>query len=477
MDSTGIIILSDIIKNLGFSSSDFSFRSVPEAHILIVTAPPKYLETINDLAEKFVTEKISDTTVVRSFPLKYAWAYDMSFTYKDGSLSVPGVATLLQNIISGENTASVSSMSVDLGKGGPKKMDKLQTLVMQTKSDTSDKNSGDKSDQKSDDNKKTGTASFALPGLITCDQRLNAIIIRDRYENMAFYEDIIRQLDVPCEVIKIDVAIVDINRNAGATLGMDALKFSRRKSGGSGSDSSGGSHTTALPSGKVTFNGILKRYILDATITALEQDGNAQTIARPSVLTLDNVGAIIEKGQTTYVKVAGDSVEGLYDVTATTKLQVVPHIIPGEIDEHGKHKMKMFVNVEDGSLEGTAEMGATPSTNSNSINTQAVLYEGQSLLIGGYFTEFHSKSESGIPFIMNIPIIGNLFKYTKNEKSLKERIYIVSPSIVDISKEDHEYDKFLPDEHLSGRYILSPGDFIPQSKRMPNRRTSRGIAR
>jgi type III secretion protein C len=484
MDSNGIVILSDIIKNLGFSSSDFSFRSVPEAHILIVTAPPKYLDTINDLAAKFVTEKISDTTVVKSFPLKYAWAYDMSFTYKDGSLTVPGVATLLQNIVSGENTTSVSGMSVDLGKGGPQKIDKMQTLVMQTKNNANanDKNSGNKSEQNSDGGEKINTPS-TLPGLITCDQRLNAIIIRDRYENMAFYEDIIKQLDIPCEVIKIDVSIVDIDRSDRFTLGFDTINVS--KNGSSAPSSQGGTDAsskqfTANSKGAVTFNGILKKYVLDATITALEENGNAQTVAKPSVLTLDNVGAIIEKGTTAYVKTSGDHAEGLYDVTATMKLQVVPHIIPGEIDGQGKHKMKMFVNVEDGSLAGTAEPGGTPTTDSNSINTQAVLYEGQSLLIGGYFKESHTKIESGIPFIMNIPIIGNLFKYTKNEKSIKERIYVISPSIVDINSEDHEYDKFLPDGYLSagGEYTLSQKGHV-WGKVVPQKRTriSRGIGR
>ncbi|MDR2721094.1 MAG: hypothetical protein LBB15_02285, partial [Puniceicoccales bacterium] len=182
MDAAGIVILSDMIKYLRFSSSDFSFRSVPEAHILIITAPPKYLEIIGELSEKFVTEKISDTTIVKSFPLKYAWAYDMSFTYKDGSLTVPGVATLLQNIVTGQNAAtSVSGMSVDLGKGGSQKMQKMQALVMQTKSDSAGKPVEGGSDHNVSVDGNIGAAS-ALPGFITCDQRLNSIIIRDRYE-------------------------------------------------------------------------------------------------------------------------------------------------------------------------------------------------------------------------------------------------------------------------------------------------------
>jgi type III secretion protein C len=480
MDAAGIVILSDMIRYLGFSSSDFSFRSVPEAHILIITAPPKYLETIGELSEKFVTEKISDTTVVKSFPLKYAWAYDMSFTYKDGSLTVPGVATLLQNIVTGQNAAtSVSGMSVDFGKGGSQKMQKMQALVMQTKSDSAGKPVDSGSDQNASGEGSISGAS-TLPGFITCDQRLNSIIIRDRYENMAFYEDIIKQLDVPCEVIKIDVAILDINRNDGLDLGINLIRLEGETKGGNRrilsitppefkaknalneNDNHGSAYTQ--------LRGILKRYDITSYVKALENSGNSQTIAKPSVLTLDNVGAIIEQDSTAHIKVAGDHSEGLYDVTATTKLQVVPHIIPGEVDERGKHKMKMFVNIQDGTLTGMDQEGATPGVDSSSINTQAVLYEGQSLLIGGYFHETHTKARAGIPFIMDIPLIGNIFQHTTNTTSIKERIYLISPSIVDINSDEHEFDKFVNNKPLVGQHLIVPENFIPKPQSRPRKR-------
>ncbi|MDR3274026.1 MAG: hypothetical protein LBS87_01690 [Puniceicoccales bacterium] len=465
MDSAGIIILSDVIRHLGFSSSDFSFRSVPDAHILIVTAPPKYLETIDDLSVKFVTEKISDTTIVKSFPLKYAWAYDMSFTYKDGSLTVPGVATILQNIVTGQNsTTSVSGMSVDLGGGGPQKMQKIQSLVVQTKSDSAGKPVDNQSDQKSSDEKNI-SASSTLPGFITCDQRLNAIIIRDKYENMAFYEGIIKQLDIPCEVIKIDVAIFDINRNDGFEVGMDALGFVKGSKRILNIRPSDGTFKAAESlegkgSAFTQLKGILKGYDITSYVKALESNGNSQIVAKPSVLTLDNVGAVIGKDNTSYVKTSAERAEGLYSISGTTKLQVVPHVIPGEINKDGKHKMKMFVNIQDGSISGSDQADAMPTTDNNSINTQAVLYEGQSLVIGGYFKEEHSKVEAGIPLIMNIPLVGNLFKYTKNQVAVKERIYLISPTIVDINSDEHEeHDKFMNPPPFSGKNLIVPGEF------------------
>lgn len=466
MDEAGISTLSNIIKHLGFSSSDFSFRAVPTANILIVTAPPKYLETINDLSVKFVTEKISDTTIVKTFPLKYAWAYDMSFTYKDGSISVPGIATILQNIVTGtQSTFSLSGMDVNLGGKTQNKQNKMQTLVPQTDHTPKNNNENKSSNQgqNSENSQKIQTTS-SLPGFITCDQRLNAVIIRDKHENMQFYEDIINQLDVPCEVIKIDVAIVDVNRSNGTDLGLSAIGLNGKHSlniGISGADSK--KQSEVLTGGEANIfnklNGIVKGYTILSYLQALEDSGNAQTVAKPSVLTLDNVGAIIEKDQTMFSKVSGTYSEGLYDITATTKLQVVPHIIPNERDEHGKQKMKMFVNVQDGSLSGKDQQDATPTSDNNSINTQAVLYEGQSLLIGGYFKEDHSSTVSGLPIIQNLPLIGNAFKRTINSKSIKERVYVISPSIVDINSQDHKYDRFLQNGELTATAILNSDEF------------------
>ncbi len=469
MDASGIATMSNIIKHLGFSSSDFSFRSVPSANILIITAPPKYLETINDLSVKFVTEKITDTTIVKTFPLKYAWAYDMSFTYKDGSITVPGISTLLQNIVTGNQTAySISNMAVNLDSKSAHKQTKMQTLVPQNNPLINNQNNNNNSSSSNDNNQKSSDTeniptTASLPGFITCDQRLNAVIIRDKYENMQFYEDIIKQLDVPCDVIKIDVAIVDIDQSKNVDLGLGYIGLDNNQKRvldigfeGTGSANKNGVSLSGAANvfGKMT--GVLKGYTIASYLQALEKHGDTKTVAKPSVLTLDNVGAIIEKEETVYTKVSGTYSEGLYDISATIRLQVVPHIIPNDQNEDGEKKMKMFVNIQDGSFSNLADTETTPTCNSNSINTQAVLYEGQSLLIGGYFKENYINSASGVPFLQRIPLIGKAFKYTSNEKKVLERIYVISPSIVDINSQDSKFEKF-----VQGGDLEKLGKFLP----------------
>jgi type II secretory pathway component GspD/PulD (secretin) len=102
MDTDGIGPLSVILSRLGFVPSDFSFRDVGAANVLIVTVPPQYINVINDIATKFVPSKISDTSIVKIIPLKYAWAYNMPFNYTNGSISVPDVSNMLQSIVMGQ---------------------------------------------------------------------------------------------------------------------------------------------------------------------------------------------------------------------------------------------------------------------------------------------------------------------------------------------------------------------------------------
>ncbi|MDR0693262.1 MAG: hypothetical protein LBF49_01665 [Puniceicoccales bacterium] len=503
MDRDGIGTLSVILSRLGFVASDFSFRDVGEANVLIVTAPPQYINVINDIATKFVPSKISDTTIVKIIPLKYAWAYDMTFKYANGSISVPGISSLLQSIVTGQQLSSAMS-PFNVSVGGNQKQIEYQQMVgmlddtppyakdinnniknMQKDGKNSDKgqdkSSGDKSSKEGDSVDISGTS---LPGFITCDQRLNAIIIRDRRENMPFYEEIISKLDVPCEVIKIDVAIVDVNKSESMALGIngiDTIIPNDNPIGISmtGSKVKGGASVSTDATGSIAGKfGVVKNVAINYAIDALEKSSNGQAVSRPSVLTLDNVAAVLETDRVHYATVSGTNNSNAYTQSATTKLQVVPHIIPGDVDGDGKRKMKLFVDISDGSFD-TTEKDQTPAVTQHSLNTQSVLYEGQSLVIGGYDSETNQKKDSGIPVLQHLPLIGMLFKHTDDTKEIKERIYVISPSVVEIRSDDHKYDRFVQNGQLTAEGTLESDDYPlttqwPKEKRKPKRLKIKG---
>ncbi|MDR1595654.1 MAG: hypothetical protein LBR91_01870 [Puniceicoccales bacterium] len=475
MDLDSIETLSVILSRLEFATSDFSFRGIGEANVLIVTAPPQYLSVINDIAAKFVPSKISDTTIVKIIPLKYAWAYDMTFNYANGSISVPGISSMLQSIISGQRSEGVFS-PFNVNVGGAQKPESQQMIGIHDdtpqyakdinnsikKIQARDGSSGTADGKKGESGegipgeKSVDISGTTLPGFITCDQRLNAVIIRDRRENIPFYEEIIATLDVPCEVIKIDAAVVDVNKNSEMAIGLNSIKVSGTAPNSSWSIKFRTDPKNSDATGTIVGStGIIRNVPIEIALDAIEKSGNGQTMSKPSVLTLDNVAAILETSKVHYTTVSGANSSNAYTQTATTKLQVVPHIIPGDVDNNGRRKMKLFVDISDGSFESVAGGAVTQ----HSLNTQAVLYEGQSLMIGGYNTEVNSTSNGGVPLLKDIPIVGVLFKHAGKEKTVKERVYVISPTVVEIRSDDHTYDRFLQPGELTADPTLASDEY------------------
>ncbi|MDR2419790.1 MAG: hypothetical protein LBD40_00485 [Puniceicoccales bacterium] len=455
--------LCRVIDELGIASSHLSIRRLERAGILVVSGPPRLIAIVGELSQKIVIERIDEVTDIKIFPLKHAWAYDMSIASKDGDITIPGVATMLQQLLTpkqqGEGAPGASIFrlnNIDTTKAQPvKDLVEGRAKTADKKSPASDANGPETSG---------GQNIHVEDILITFDARLNAVIVKGKKQNMPFFERIIQELDVSCKVIRIDVAIVDIDQKAAMEFGMDLIKMANGKQTrtfslspkGEFKDSANLKSNIRLP-----LNGVIKRFNVESYIQALEEHGNAQTLARPSILTIDNVGATIDRSNTFYVKVAGTKTEGLYDVSASTKLRVVPHIVPEEFNAAGDAKIKLFVEVADGSVTQKTDINAgTPTTDNNMINTQAVLYEGQSLVIGGYFHETHNTAEAGLPLFMDIPILGNLFKFKETRKEVRERIYVITPRIVDIDGDpDADTRRFFQKGNLNGVATLSSKSF------------------
>jgi hypothetical protein len=88
------------------------------------------------------------------------------------------------------------------------------------------------------------------------------------------------------------------------------------------------------------------------------------------VLTLDNAAAILETDKMHYAMVSGANNSNAYPQSATAKLQVVSHIIPGDVDEYGKRKMKLFVDISDGDFAAIKEGETSSAITQHSLNTQ-----------------------------------------------------------------------------------------------------------
>ena len=416
----------DLLKSLkksGFLADELPVRMNAQGTLLTVRGPLGYVEQIRSAVaayEAVQTEKI----VMRVFPVKYAWADDISVSSMDKTVTVPGIASILRGMVMGQ---SVSGNTVSQQRH-TKSADSVPSLG---------------AEGLSKQKRAEASAAVSSPVMggtisIMADPRVNAVLVSDAAYRMPYYEQVIKDLDKPVELVEIHAAIVDIDTSASRDLGVN---FSGKDKSSSGKWQSGGSmgasNTTNSIDTTMSSAGALLSTIYThgsdffmARISAMESKNEAKVLGRPSVLTVDNVQATLENTTTYYIPLRGTEAVDLYKVEAGTVLRVTPHIIR----ENGQTSIKLAVNVQDNQSDDSSDASSDGSTilpiKQTKITTQAVVDVGQSLLIGGYYYEKKSEGDSGVPLLKDIPLLGHLFKSTTKDGRLMERLILLTPRIV-----------------------------------------------
>lgn len=434
---------ADLVASLsrsGFVAPELPLQVSPDGGLLTVRGPARYLEQIRTAAAAY-QNVMSEKIVMKVFPVKYAWADDITLENMDQTIVVPGIASILRGMVLGQsvsgNTVSRSGGTVpsvpSLGSEGLSK----QGLYRERKAASAAAAAGSE----------TPIAAGSVS--IIADPRVNAVLVSDAAFRMPYYEKIIQDLDKPVELVEIHAAIVDIDTNASRELGVNlsGRDASGNLQGGgslgagtSGAVDSAGRPVVPGPSG--TAGALLSTiythgsdYFM-ARISALESENAARMLGRPSVLTVDNVQAVLENTTSYYIPLRGTEAVDLYRVDSGTVLRVTPHII----HSGGKTSIKLAVSVQDDQSdanEGYQNVGGEGSSTvtvspikQTKISTQAVVDVGQSLLIGGYYYEQKAEGTSGVPLLKDIPLIGGLFRSSTKSGRQMERLILITPRIV-----------------------------------------------
>ncbi|WP_050028795.1 secretin N-terminal domain-containing protein [Verrucomicrobium sp. BvORR034] len=296
---------------------------------------------------------------------------------------------------------------------------------------------------------------------ITADPTRNAVIIVDDPGREPRYREIIDMLDVPRFMVEITAAIVDLEVSDGLDwqssflvrgtqkiesrevpfrvgFGADRRFFDTNPTTGAitGSpfDKDPPEIPAALTTGALGLNQttliVGSSYAVLSNIRALEQRGKAQVLSRPSVLTMDNQPARLTDQTSAVLPVAGERQSYLYKVASGLDLVVLPRIM--NHPNGGPGKVYLGIEVGDGSLTDAeiASPNVAASTNDNRVITQAVVQTGESLLIGGRYRNQEVKSESGIPILSKIPVVGLPFKNKKVTNGRFQRLYLITPRII-----------------------------------------------
>lgn len=355
--------------------------------------------------------------IFRSFPLKYASAADQTFYQNGREMRIPGVVSLLRSMtgIGSSLIAAAPAPEIRRGKSVPSL--KGKGLRRYEANDRSDNEEG--SEEPRDAAGYIGDQPSAVR--IEADPNLNMVLIRDYEDAMAMYPTLIAQLDQQPQLIEIRVTIIDIDRTKLKELGVDWRYESRKTSIQAG----GGD---PLPqNGGLLMNTVLGeagRFL--ARVNALAQTGSAHVVSRPQVLTLSNLEAVLATDQSFFVRVAGREEVDLFDVSVGTSLHVVP-VLAGDPQNP---QIRLRVAIEDGSLSPNAEVDDIPIVERSTLNTQAVIYDGQSLLLGGLTRDETTRDTTKVPVLGDIPAVGRLFKRTTDVTSSQERLFLIEPRVV-----------------------------------------------
>ncbi|MFG5861478.1 type II secretion system secretin GspD [Pseudomonas sp. CR1201] len=283
--------------------------------------------------------------------------------------------------------------------------------------------------------------------LIRADESLNALVMLAEPDVVAAMEDIVRQLDVPRAQVMVEAAIVEISGDITEALGVQWAVDARGNTGGLGGVNFG---NTGLSVGTV-LNAIRDDEIPDtlpdgaiigigtdhfaALITALSANSRSNLLSTPSLLTLDNQKAEILVGQnvpfqtgtfTTDASGANNPFTTIERQDIGVTLKVTPHINEGAT-------LRLEIEQEISSIAPTATLTAQAVdliTNKRSIKSTILAEDGQVIVLGGLIQDDITQTDSKVPLLGDIPILGRLFRSTRDTHVKRNLMVFLRPTVV-----------------------------------------------
>ncbi|MGN6668118.1 MAG: type III secretion system outer membrane ring subunit SctC [Trinickia sp.] len=431
--------LSRTLEAMRIPDKRFPLIISDRENTIYVSGPQRYVELVRQAISTITDPSRGlDRAEIRAFPLRYAYATDFQINRSGKEVTIPGVATTLGRLF-GKNDLNGGLPGYGARLGGTNRQVKLSsgdtinvprlTLGAAAATQTPSSDATDALGRNGQ--------PVSLPQIVA-DAGTNAVIVRDVPEHMPQYAQLISALDARPRLIEVGLTIIDIDESALDSFGVDwrlhtpngdfqfgdgsnpPLSFSTNtEAGQTGASTPLGMALTA------SIGGAMRNYLL-SRINLLQQKGKAQTLSKPMILTLDNNEAILENLTEFYVQVAGYQDSSLYGITTGTSVKVTPRIV----SDGGKPGVMMSIDIDDGELSNTLTVTQVPAVIERNIVTKAMIDEGKSLLIAGFNNDTRTTNKTGIPWISDIPWIGNLFKYTKKDGSRTDRFYLLTPRVV-----------------------------------------------
>jgi type IV pilus assembly protein PilQ len=374
--------------------------------------------------------------------------------------SVIWIAPVSELIKSEEEEAKAIAQSIKLApiqteyiKLSYAKATDIEKLITETKS-----SSGNGSNSSGSNNSGNSGESLLSPrGTISVDARTNTLIINDTVQNIDKVRKMIDLLDIAVKQVMVEARIVrastDFTKEMGVKWGILSQGVNNNSSllvGGSDTTlwdlrdpDDEGKYTiqrpdnlnvdlgvTAPGASSIAFGLIsLSDFMLDLELSALQADGYGEVISTPKVLTADKQPAKVASGtQIPYQSSEGggaNAVSKTEFIDATLSLDVTPSITPDG-------KIQMMLKIKNDSVGMPTPTGQY-TINKNEINTNVLVDNGETVVLGGIFEQLTSTSQTKVPFLGDLPYVGRLFRKDAKSDKKSELLIFVTPRIVNDS--------------------------------------------
>ncbi len=301
-------------------------------------------------------------------------------------------------------------------------------------------------------------------GSLAVDNRTNTLLVQDTAERLQDVRRMVRTLDVPIKQVLIESRIVvvndDFSRELGVRLGLSAFNESSTglttiSGSGSGTDTMvstylenaatpGSPYLLEYPSlsnrynvnvpiadaaGRFALAVLESDYLVDLELSALEAEGRGEIVSTPRVITANQSEATIKQGvEIPYQQASSSGATTISFKEAVLELVVTPQITPDN-----NIIMDLRVSKDNvGEIISTGGLGGTvPSIDTRSVETQVLVANGQTVVLGGIYETERRETLKKVPFLGDLPGVGVFFRSKQTVNNKAELLIFVTPRILE----------------------------------------------
>ncbi|MBT8366824.1 MAG: type II secretion system secretin GspD [Deltaproteobacteria bacterium] len=280
---------------------------------------------------------------------------------------------------------------------------------------------------------------------ISADKATNSLIITADKEDYLVLEEVIRKLDIPRSMVYIESLIMEVDMSTSLNIGIDWQAFGQTSLDGKQTIFGGGFRqgfvepeqllqgglTVGLLTEPVTIAGVTVSNI-SAIVNAVRTDDDFRILSTPQILTTDNEEARITVGENrpfqtrSTTDVSGGTFESFEYRDVGKTLKITPHVTEDRL-------VRMQINLEVTAIDQLATLSTSttlPVTRKRTVDTTVIVKDQQTVVIGGLIDDTTTKSESKVPVLGDIPLLGWLFKDQQDEIARVNLYVFLTPRVI-----------------------------------------------